>query len=117
MHRLVAALAAGLTSVAAAGCSSDESDPTTPTPVTTSVAAEPPGTAGATAGPSLPDVSLAEGVQESVSDALANMGLDQEQIDCLLEQAGDAGELQNMATITALLDECDIELSDITPGG
>jgi len=67
---------------------------------------------------SIPDFSLPEDAEEAARNVLENTGLDDEQIDCLVEQAQEVGsDLANMNDIMGLLGECDIELTDLQPGG
>lgn len=65
----------------------------------------------------VPNLTIPEGAEDAARDALRNLGLTEEQIDCLVGEIGDTGEVPTLDDVTALLEECDIELSDLTPGG
>ena len=66
----------------------------------------------------LPDFTIPENAEETARDMLEGLGLDDTQIDCLVDRieevGGDARELND---IMGLLGDCDIEISDLQPGG
>ena len=66
----------------------------------------------------IPDFSIPENAEETARDMLEGLGLDETQIDCLVDRieevGGDARELND---IMGLLGDCDIEISDLQPGG
>ena len=63
-----------------------------------------------------PDVSLPDlsELEDQFRDTLEQTGLDDDQIDCLLEQLDlGSGEVPDLSEMTDLFEECDISLSDI----
>ena len=66
----------------------------------------------------IPDLSVSENIEETVRDVLANFGLDDTQIDCVVEQLDlTAGEVPNVNDIMGVAADCDISISDLQPGG
>ena len=67
---------------------------------------------------SIPDFSLPDDAEEAARNVLENTGLDDEQIDCLVERLRrSAVTWPTMNEHHGLLEECDIELTDLQPGG
>ena len=66
----------------------------------------------------LPDFTIPENAEETARDMLEGLGLDDTQIDCLVDRieevGGDASELND---VMGLLGDCDIQISDLQPGG
>lgn len=66
----------------------------------------------------LPDISVTEEAEDVAREVLGNTGLDDDQIDCLVERAQETGEqLTSPDDVLGLLEDCDIELTDLAPGG
>jgi hypothetical protein len=67
---------------------------------------------------SLPDISVGEQVNEFLRDALGDLGLNDDQIDCLIEQIDpSSGQVPDVSEMMDLFGECDIEISDLQPSG
>ena len=65
---------------------------------------------------SIPDISLPDlsELEDQFRDTLEQTGLNDEQIDCLLEQLDlGSGDVPDLSEMTNLFEECDISLSDI----
>ena len=67
--------------------------------------------------PDLSDISIPANVEEAMRDALAGLGLDDEQVDCLVERIDIAGgEVPDVNDVMGSLEECGIEITDLQPG-
>jgi hypothetical protein len=128
LHRAPLILAIPLAALTLLACSDDDDDEPT---VTEADVTEPEATEtdevtlpGGITIPSLPDISLPDAsavgaeVEDFLRDGLADLGLNDDQIDCLVERIDpSSGEVPDVSELTDLFDDCDIELSDIQPGG
>ncbi|MET0460973.1 MAG: hypothetical protein ABW195_17110 [Ilumatobacteraceae bacterium] len=69
---------------------------------------------------SIPDLSIPDlSIPENGADLLAQMfpKLDDEQIDCLLDAAGDiTGSTADQSAVLDYLDQCNVEAADLVPG-
>jgi hypothetical protein len=70
--------------------------------------------------PSIPDISVpdAEEIEQRVIDTFMQMGMTEEQAQCLVDKVDlSSGEAPDLSSIMDLLDECDIDISDLNPDG
>ena len=68
--------------------------------------------------PDLSDLTIPGNAEEAARDMLEGLGLDDEQIDCLVDRIEEVGGPANqLSDIMGLLGDCDISISDIQPGG
>ena len=66
----------------------------------------------------LPDFSIPENAEETARDMLEGLGLDDTQIDCLVDRIEEVGgNADQLNDIMGLLGDCDISISDLQPGG
>jgi hypothetical protein len=69
---------------------------------------------------SLPDISLpdASDIEEEVKDQFVQLGMTEEQAQCLVDQIDiSSGQIPDLSSIMDLLGECDINLGDLNPDG